>query len=131
MKESKLLLWKWHVRLNHLPFKKIKILSEQGRIPRKLVKTEILFSHHAYTALQEDASSKETIKVKLAFEQCTRKVGVEIEHYHVDNGRFADNTFINHVKEQGQTITYFELMHIIKMAKRKNLFKIYKKGPES
>jgi len=43
MKEGKLLLWKWHVRLHHLPFKRMKMLAKQGRIPRKLAKTEIPF----------------------------------------------------------------------------------------
>jgi len=64
------------------------------------------FSDLSYAFLQENATSKETLKGKLAFEQYARELGVEIEHYHADNGRFADNTFINHVKEQGQTITY-------------------------
>jgi len=58
-----------------------------------------------YAFLQEYASSKETSKGKLAFNQYVRKAGVEIEQYHTEIGRNADNAFINHVKEQGQTIT--------------------------
>ena len=64
------------------------------------------FSDLSYAFLQEDATSKETLKGKLAFEQYARGLGVDVEHYHADNGRFADNSFINNVKEQGQTITY-------------------------
>jgi hypothetical protein len=33
-------------------------------------------------------------------------MGVRIQHYHADNGRFADNGFMNAVKKQQQTI-YF------------------------
>jgi hypothetical protein len=31
---------------------------------------------------------------------------VRIQHYHTDNGRFADNSFINAVKKQQQTISF-------------------------
>ena len=30
-----------------------------------------------------------------------------IRHYHTDNGRFSDNTFIKSVNTQGQTISYY------------------------
>jgi len=43
IEEGKLLLWKWHVRLNHLPFKKIKLLAEQGRLQKRVIKAEIPF----------------------------------------------------------------------------------------
>ena len=56
------------------------------------------FSDLSYAFLQENETSKETLKGKLAFEQYARELGVEIEHYHADNGRFMDNAFINHVK---------------------------------
>ena len=32
--------------------------------------------------------------------------GVNIEHYHLDNGRFADNAFCKHVRQEGQTLTF-------------------------
>eukprot|EP00978_Attheya_sp_CCMP212_P016887 scaffold44584_cov79-Attheya_sp.AAC.1 len=32
--------------------------------------------------------------------------GVQIMHYHTDNGRFADNLFRNDVTEKGQTVSY-------------------------
>ena len=31
---------------------------------------------------------------------------VTVRQYHADNGRFADNVFINDVRQQGQTISY-------------------------
>jgi hypothetical protein len=33
-------------------------------------------------------------------------MGVRIKHYHADNGRFADNGFMNAVKKQQQTISF-------------------------
>ena len=29
-----------------------------------------------------------------------------VQHYHADNGRFADNAFISDVRQKGQTISY-------------------------
>jgi len=58
------------------------------------------------TFLQEDAYNKENLREKLAVEQYARKVGVNIEHYHADNRMFADNTYMNDIKDQGQKITY-------------------------
>jgi hypothetical protein len=43
LEEGKSLLGKWHVRLNHLPFKKIKLLAEQGRLQKRVIKAEIPF----------------------------------------------------------------------------------------
>ena len=33
-------------------------------------------------------------------------MGVRVEHYHTDNGRFADNNFPNHVQRSGQSLTF-------------------------
>ena len=33
-------------------------------------------------------------------------MGVDILHYHADNGRFADNLFMEHVRKSGQTISF-------------------------
>jgi len=38
-------------------------------------------------------TSKETIEAKRSFERFAEQHGVRIEHYHCDNGRFADNDF--------------------------------------
>jgi hypothetical protein len=43
---------------------------------------------------------------KHAFEGYARTMGVRIQHYHADNGRFCENVFMKDVKEQGQHITF-------------------------
>ena len=50
--------------------------------------------------------SEETVQAKHAFEQSSEQRGVKIKHYDVDNGRFADNVFIQDCKTQGQSISY-------------------------
>jgi hypothetical protein len=46
------------------------------------------------------------LEAKLAFEAYSRKYNVKIYHYHADNGRFADNAFIQSVQKSGQSISY-------------------------
>jgi hypothetical protein len=51
-------------------------------------------------------TSKQTMAAKHAFELMAKGAGVQIKHYHADNGRFADNAFLKGVELQGQTITF-------------------------
>jgi len=55
---------------------------------------------------QENNSSAELIKAKIAFEQFAQSCGVKNMHYHADNRRFADNAFIKDVQDQRQSISY-------------------------
>ena len=51
------------------------------------------FSGLSYAHLQRSITSSETVEGKLAFEAYARSMGVKIDAYHADNGRFADNIF--------------------------------------
>ena len=64
------------------------------------------FSRYKYVHLQSTLTSQDTLAAKQAFEAHCRNHGVTVKQYHADNGRFADNTFINDCRAQGQTITY-------------------------
>jgi hypothetical protein len=54
----------------------------------------------------EKIATAETILAKQAFELFAKGYGVPILHYHCDNGRFADNAFVQHVADKHQTISY-------------------------
>jgi hypothetical protein len=41
-------------------------------------------------------TSAETIEAKTAFKRFAQENGIQITHYHADNGRFADNAFKQH-----------------------------------
>ena len=41
--DPKLHMWKWHIRLNHLPFIKIKFMVVRARIPKELHKAKTPF----------------------------------------------------------------------------------------
>ena len=167
-------LMRWHYRLGHLSFKKLKVLAECNIIPRKLAEVRCPkcagciygkmhrkpwrskaqpgriaittragqcisvdqlesstvgfigqlkgklttqrykyatvfvdhFSRYTYVHLQKSLTSEETLEAKRAFEAHCRKYNVNVENYHADNGRFADNLYVNDVRAKGQTITY-------------------------
>jgi hypothetical protein len=48
----------------------------------------------------------ETIEAKRAFKQFAAQHGVRIQHYHCDNGRFADNNFKMACKQINQRLTF-------------------------
>ena len=64
------------------------------------------FSDLSVVFPQDDNTSAKLIKAKVAFEKFANSCGVSVVHYHVDNGRFADNAFIEDAKEQRQSISY-------------------------
>ena len=64
------------------------------------------FSGYTFVFLQRRITSEETVQAKHAFEQSAEQRGVQIRHYHADNGHFADNTFIQDCKTQGQSLSY-------------------------
>ena len=64
------------------------------------------FSNLSYVHAQKTTSAQETIESKHAFECFARSHGIQVKHYHADNGRFAEQKFTNDVAEKGQTISY-------------------------
>ena len=55
------------------------------------------FSRLSYIYLQFTITAEETILAKVSFETYARSHGVQIHHYHADNGRFAENMWMAHV----------------------------------
>ena len=167
-------LMRWHHRLGHLSFAKLKVLAENNEIPKKLAKVkpptcagclygamtkvpwrgkdnagEVFiamrpgqclsvdqmistqvgfiaqlkgsltkkrykaatifvdhFSRLQYVHLMTKLSSEETVAAKHAFEQFADQNGIRIEHYHCDNGRFADNDFKLACEQARQRLTF-------------------------
>jgi hypothetical protein len=64
------------------------------------------FSRLSYVFLQKTLTSKETVLAKQCFELYANERGVKIHRYHADNGRFADNGFIEACKSSNQRISY-------------------------
>ena len=64
------------------------------------------YSKLSFVFLQNRITSAETVLAKQSFKCFTRDCGVKILHYHTDNGRFADNGFIQACKDNNQGMTY-------------------------
>ena len=168
-------LLRWHYRLGHLPFDRIKQLAHKGQLPKRLLSStkplcsayqygkltkrpwrvkgddkapsktstrpgQIVsvdqlesntpgliaqlkgkltqqrckyatvfvdqYSGYTFVYLQNRLTSEETVMAKHAFESSASQRGVKILHYHADNGRFADNSFIADCKAQRQGLSF-------------------------
>ena len=64
------------------------------------------FSGFTYVHFMEAITTDETIEAKEAFERFAERHGVRVQHYHCDNGRFADKAFLENVREHRQTISF-------------------------
>jgi hypothetical protein len=63
-------------------------------------------SNITYVHCQKTSSAVETIEAKEAFERWQMSHVVKVKHYHADNGRFAENAFIQHIDKCNQTISF-------------------------
>ena len=64
------------------------------------------FSRLSFVQLQKSTKADETLQAKHAFERYARSHGVHVEHYHADNGRFAETVWLADVAKQSQSISF-------------------------
>ena len=64
------------------------------------------FSGLSFVHLQKGSTASETIEAKKAFERFAKVHGVQIKHYHADNGIFEAREFQEAIHADGQTITF-------------------------
>jgi len=53
-----------------------------------------LYSDLSYVHLPIDKTGSELLKSKIAFENYAMRQGIHKQHYHADDGRFADSSFL-------------------------------------
>ena len=86
------------------------IAQLKGSLTKKRYKCATIFVDHysrlQYMHLMTSLTSKETIEAKRSFEQFAEQHGVRIEHYHCDNGHFADNDFKAACEMSQQRLTF-------------------------
>ncbi|KAL7524874.1 hypothetical protein ACHAXR_002639, partial [Thalassiosira sp. AJA248-18] len=63
-------------------------------------------SDYVYVHLMRDMTLDETLLAKSAWEKVMAQAGRTVKHYHADNGRFADNGFIDSINNSDQKITF-------------------------
>ena len=85
------------------------IAQLKGRLDLYTVVTVFVdhFSRLKFIFFQETHTSQETLEVKHAFEAYCRQYECQVQHYHCDNCRFADNGWIADAAQRGQTISFY------------------------
>jgi hypothetical protein len=86
------------------------IAQTKGHPTRERYNGATVFADHysdvTYVYLRKTLNAKDTLEAKEAFERWARSCGTTINHYHADNGRFAENEFMADVAKKGQTISF-------------------------
>eukprot|EP00957_Ditylum_brightwellii_P111630 8514650-Ditylum_brightwellii.AAC.1 len=89
---------------------KIKPALHPGKLIIKRYKTATIFVDHysrlTYVHLQYDLSFQQTWEANRAFEIWSARIRVKIEHYHANNGQFADKAFIKDCERNRQMLTF-------------------------
>ena len=71
--------------------------------------------------LQQQSKSDKTVQAKSAFEKYICSQGIQIKHYHADNGRFADNALLKSFNKEVQTLSLCVVnSHLEKWCSREN-----------
>ena len=84
--------------------------QEKGMMTRAQIWAATVFicyvTGYIHVGLMTDQSGDQTLQCKHDFEHKCATRGVDIKHYHADNGRFAEKTFLDSIKKCMQRITF-------------------------
>jgi len=84
--------------------------QEKGQLTRaRIWGATVFIDYHSGKVkvhLMQDSSGESTIEAKHAFERDSMSHGVQIQHYHADNGRFADTSFKQDCDNKLQQLTF-------------------------
>jgi len=83
-----------------------------GKLTKQRIVASTIYVDHAsdlsYVYHQTSMTSEETLKSKQAFEKFARSHGVNIKHYHADNGRFKENYLPRTLKKKDKPLASVE-----------------------
>ena len=86
------------------------IAQMSGFLTRKRYRYATVFvdqySGCGYTHMQQTASAEETIRAKRMFEKWAHDRGVEVQHYHADNGVFKAKAWVEECERNQQGLTF-------------------------
>jgi Reverse transcriptase (RNA-dependent DNA polymerase)/GAG-pre-integrase domain len=86
------------------------IAQLKGKLSKRRFRAATIFVDHysslSFVHLQQSITGKETLQAKWAFESFAEACGVKIQHYHADNGRFAEALWKEDVSRQRQNLTF-------------------------
>ena len=84
--------------------------QEKGHLTRARIWACTIFVDYytgfTFVALMRDLTAESTLAAKREFEHRCAVRGVQVEHYHADNGRFAEPAFVDECKRCKQELTF-------------------------
>ena len=85
------------------------IPQEKGSLNRARIWAYTVFvdyyTGYVFVALIRDLTAESNLDAKIEFEHRCAVRGIKVEHYHADNGRFAEPAWINECKRCKQELT--------------------------
>ena len=82
----------------------------KGRLMRAKYYAATIFVDHytdyTYVHLMKDTTAESTLESKNSYESLMKSYGHDVRKYHADNGRYAENTFVQDAKDKNQQISY-------------------------
>ena len=82
----------------------------KGKLTKQHYHAAMVFVDHysglSYIHMQRQLMSAKTLEAKHAFKAFACRHYIKIRHYHANNGRFADNAFLEDVTKKGQMISF-------------------------
>jgi hypothetical protein len=86
------------------------IAQMAGFLTRKRYKYAMVFVDHysdfSYVHLMQSQSAEEAVNAKQSFEDYAGSHGVEVKHYHADNGIFTSKSWKDNCRERHQGVSY-------------------------
>jgi len=84
--------------------------QDKGQLTRARIWGATIFVDHATkwikVHLMQNATGDKTLEAKESFKHASSTRGVQVQHYHADNGRFAESMFVNDCKSKMQKILF-------------------------
>jgi hypothetical protein len=99
------------ISVDQLESKTPGLLGQLKGIPTKArYRVATIFVDHisdfTFVHMQQTTNASETLEAKNQFESYARSHGVNIKHYHADNGRFIETKWVDDTKDKGQDMSY-------------------------
>ena len=66
-------------------------------------------SDSVYVHLVQYLSLSETLLSKAEMEKIMAQSGLTVKHYHINNGRFSDNLFVDSINDKDHKLTFFRV----------------------
>ncbi len=100
------------IRVDQLESRTPGLIAQQvkGWLTKMMCQAATIFVDHyssrSYVFLQKSTNAEDALAATISFKRYAERHGVKVQAYQADNGRFAETTFVQALKNAGQTMTF-------------------------